>query len=309
MADTARDYALCGWRVASVLPLPELPLWPDEPGEPDIVIALGTVPSELPDPLLVTPFLQADGAGHARYSIEGVADYLIEHGRRITIAPVMAADAPDVRLFLLGSVFGILCNQRGVLPLHACAVEIDDGAVAFAGASGVGKSTLAAAFQRRGFRLLADDVTPVDLSGPRVRFLPGLRRIRLWADSVRAAAWDPAELERCRDGLDKFSRAFDGGFVTEAMQPLALFHLRRLPDTESQTMFRRLQGAAAVEQARRQVYRWRTLLRTAGPVESSTRVVRAAAGIPKHFELFRQVDYGHLDATIDAVLETVRLSR
>jgi hypothetical protein len=309
MAEDIRHYALCGWRVASRVELPELPRWPDMPGEPDIVFALGEVPREIPDAVLTTPYLQTDAGNRARYSMPGVADYLIEHGTRITIAPVLPPNSPDVRLFLLGSVFGILCNQRGVLPLHACAVEVDGGAIAFAGPSGAGKSTLAAAFRRRGFRLLADDVTPVDLTDGQVRFLPGLRRIRLWADSVEAVAWDPAELERCREGLDKFSRAFDSGFVTQPMRPLALFHLRRLPETVGDVMISRLQGAAAVQQVRQEVYRSRTLQRTAGKVETMRRVIRAASGIPRHHELWRRLDYNELDATIDAVLATVRMGQ
>lgn len=302
-------YSLCGWHVASAIELPELPLWTGAPGEPDIVIALGDVPDTIEDPVLVTPFLQAAKDNRARYSIAGVADYLIEQGKRIIIAPKLAADSPDVRLFLLGSVFGFLCNQRGVLPIHACSVEVDGGAIAFAGASGMGKSTLAAAFHRRGFRLLADDVTPVDLSDGAIRFLPGLRRIRLWGDSMQAAQWDPAEVERCREGLNKFSRAFDSGFATEPLAPLALFHLRRLPDSSGGATFSRLQGAAAVQQLRRQVYRWRTLQRSVGQVEEMTRVVRAATGIPKHYELSRRVAYDQLDPTIDAVLEAVRAGR
>jgi len=310
MADTAYHYSLCGWHVVSEIALPELPPLEGDPGlAPDVTIALGDVPAAIEGAVLSTPFLQADRAGRARYTIPAVADYLIEQGERITIAPKMAADAPDVRLFLLGSVYGVLCNQRGVLPLHACSVEIDGGAIAFAGASGAGKSTLAAAFHARGFRLLSDDVTPVDFSGPAVRFLPGLRRIRLWADSIKAAAWDSAGLERCRDGIEKFSRAFETGFATEPVPPIALFHLSGLTETSGGPMFSRLQGAEAVRQVQRQVYRWRTLQRSTGKVEANTRVLRTAAGIPRHFELARRMDYGEIDATIDAVLETVRLSR
>lgn len=309
MVEARRDYALSGWRVASAIDLPELPLWPDEPGEPDVSIVLGDVPAAIPDATLSTPFVQADGAGLARNSIPGIADYLIEHGRRITVAPKMDPDAPDVRLFLLGSVFGILCNQRGVLPLHACSVEVEGKAISFAGASGAGKSTLAAAFHRRGFRLLSDDVTPIEFTGGKVRLLPGLRRIRLWPDSMQAVEWNRSDVEPCRVGLEKFSRAFDSGFVGEPLAPAALFHLRPLAESDGQVMLRPLQGAAAVQQVRRQIYRWRTLQRSVGAVEATSRVIRAAAGIPRHFELSRHLSYDTLDATIDAALDTVRLSQ
>ena len=53
---------------------------------------------------------------------------------------------------------GAALHQRGILPLHANAVEIDHRAVAFMGASGAGKSTLAAWFHDQGYPILADDV-------------------------------------------------------------------------------------------------------------------------------------------------------
>ena len=302
----AVDYDLCGWRVASAVALPELRLWDGAPGAPDIVIAIGDVPGALADPILETPYLQADGEGRVRYTVAGVADFLVECGERVTIAPKLDAASPDVRVFLLGSVFGLLCNQRGLLPIHASAVEIEGRAVAFAGASGSGKSTMAMAFQRRGFRLLSDDVTPVAFEGGQVRFLPSARRIRLWSDSVADARWDPVGIERCRAGLEKFSGAFEDAFVTQPLAPAALFHLRPLPDTVGDVMLNRLHGAAAVQQVRRQAYRWRTLQRTVGKGEAMSRVVRAATGIPRHFELMRRIAFDNLDETVDAVVETVR---
>ena len=299
-------YELCGWRVASAIALPELRRWDGAPGTPDIVIAVGEVPALLPDAVLETPYLQADGEARVRYSIAGVADFLIERGERVTIAPKLDPASPDVRVFLLGSVFGLLCNQRGLLPLHASAVEIDGRAVAFAGASGSGKSTMAMAFHRRGFRLLADDVTPVGFDGAQVRFLPSIRSMRLWSDSVAQAGWDLAAVERCRPDLEKFSQAFDDAFVTQPLAPAALFHLRPLPDTVGDVMLNRLHGAAAVQQVRRQAYRWRTLQRAVGKGEAMSRVIRAATGIPRHFELMRRIAFDNLDATVDAIVQTVR---
>src|ERR1044072_4087927 len=125
MADPTEDYSLCGWRVASAIELPELPRIPAGPGAAEITIGFGEVPERLDDPVLTTPTLQMDGAGVALYRIEGVAGYLVEHGRRITIAPELTHDARDIRMFLLGSVFGFLCHHRGVLPIHAAAAEIE----------------------------------------------------------------------------------------------------------------------------------------------------------------------------------------
>ena len=65
----------------------------------------------------------------------------------------------DIRVFLLGSCLGALLHQRGVLALHASAIETDQGAVLFMGDSGMGKSTTLQAFIKRGYKMLADDIT------------------------------------------------------------------------------------------------------------------------------------------------------
>jgi hypothetical protein len=302
-------YALCGWQVASAIALPELTLWTGPEGAPDVVIALGEIAHPIDAPRLKTPLLQIDDQGRAHYRIAGVGDFLVEGGRSITIMPHLPPDAPDIRLFLLGSVMCIIYHQRGILPIHAGSVDIDGEAVAFGGPSGAGKSTLASAFLRRGFRLLADDVTPVSLEGGTARFLPGIRRIRLWSDSAREAAWDPDAVDRCRPGIEKFSRAFDQGFAPDPLPPRAMIHLSQAPNVGAGRMFRRLTGATAVAELRRQVYRWRSLAAIVGPGEALARTTSVAAAIPRHFAFARPFDYAQLDETVDAIVETIRLSR
>jgi hypothetical protein len=70
---------------------------------------------------------------------------------------------PDggVRL-LLDQALPFAACAAGVECLHASAVALDGGAVAFAGVSGAGKSSLALALARRGARPLADDVLALE---------------------------------------------------------------------------------------------------------------------------------------------------
>ena len=76
--------------------------------------------------------------------IPAVARFLLRAGREILIDLAPSADDDEVRSYLLGVVFGALCHQRGITPLHASAIDVSDGCVAFVGASGAGKSTLIA---------------------------------------------------------------------------------------------------------------------------------------------------------------------
>ncbi|HZX32078.1 MAG TPA: hypothetical protein VFF03_12065 [Rhodocyclaceae bacterium] len=131
-----------------------------------------------------------------------VARFLISNGNDICIAPEPGGDEDSIRVFLLGSVFGALLLQRGQLVLHGNAIRIGDQCMVCVGRSGVGKSTLAAGFLRRGYEILADDVVPVDNE---CRALPGFPRIKLWQDVADRLNIDTTGLRRIRPNLEKFN--------------------------------------------------------------------------------------------------------
>ena len=308
MVESHEDHDLCGWRVRSAIGLPELPRWRGDAREPDITIAIGKVPA-LKESVFAAPFVQVDADRRARLVVNGIADFLVEEGRQVTVAPHLPIDAPDIRLFLLGSAFGFLCHQRGVLPIHAATVEIDGEAVMLAGPSGAGKSTLADAFWRRGHAVLSDDVSPIDMSRGDGLVLPSLRRIRLWSDSIVNAGWQESDMERCREGMKKFSRSIAGGAELRPLPPRAIVHLRRQSDKFGGGRFSRLRGRPAAEEFRQQIYRWRSLVGIAGKSMAKTCAALAAGRFSQHFILERPVSFGQLDTVVDDIVATVRAAR
>ena len=138
-------------------------------------------------------------------TVKGIAQYRIRAGREIVVDPVPGGSERNVRLFLLGSALGILCHQRGLLPLHANAIVVGGAAYAFAGPSGAGKSTLAAHFARAGYEVLCDDVCVIsfdEAGSPSV--WPGVPRLKLWGDAAVAFGHDRSSLEKAIEGLDKY---------------------------------------------------------------------------------------------------------
>ena len=186
-------YALCGWRVRSEVPLPELSPW-----DPSILPA-----RELSIHLRDVP---APPEGH--FALTAAGDILLHvPGQfRIEIPAAKANDADEVRVrleqdadpvlvrsFLYGTVLAALCYRRGLLPLHASSVQMNGAAVIFSGPSGSGKSTLATALARRGHRLLSDDVCAIDLRDPAQPLLwPAIARVKLRADAIDAFELGPA---------------------------------------------------------------------------------------------------------------------
>ncbi len=296
----AMSYALCGLRIVSELPLPDLLPWGGDDRAPDVEIRLGTVPDRLERPVFEGPLLQVGKDGDCRYTVAGVAAYHVESGRHITIQPSMAPTAPDVRVFLLGSVFGLLCHSRGLVPLHSGCVEINGRAVAFAGGSGVGKSTLTAAFLRRGYRVLADDVTVVDVAapgGPQV--LPSFPRIKLWRDSLDGLGLCADGLERSRAQLEKFHLPVESCFSAVPLPLAAIYHLTMASDPRHGGITP-LRGGMAMDDLAGAVYRRMAATRMGRRAALMSALLRIA-GLPS-FRLARMPDMGALDATVSMLV-------
>lgn len=188
-------YLLYGLRLASDLPLPEL-IGDESEGDPDVRVRLQ--PTGVPRGCECDIHTLANGAG---FRVADVGSYAILGGSEIRVEPECEAPARNVRLYLLGSAMGMLLHQRGLLPLHANAVEIGGRAIAFMGPPGEGKSTLAAWMARAGKFVLADDVCVLrgrPEGGHQVH--PGLPRLRLWRSS----------LEGLGSSVEGYSRSYLG---------------------------------------------------------------------------------------------------
>jgi hypothetical protein len=198
-------------------------------GVPNVYVQLGSVPAQLENPVATGVFFQAAN-GRLLLDIENVGRYLVSSGSEIVVDVEPGADPDTVSLFLLGSAFGALLHQRRVLALHGSAIVTRRGAVVFAGASGYGKSTIAGAFHRRGFPILADEVCPISVGDVPI-VLPANPFLMLWADAAERLGVDQQLLRRARSGLEKFILPLGDGFAAEPV-PLHGVYLLELSDSE-----------------------------------------------------------------------------
>lgn len=202
----SRTYSLNGLRLQSELAMPGLPDW-DGPAQAaaDIVFRLGDVPSGLERPGHVAPVFQTRGDSEYLMLLPGTGRVLVRDGSDVAIALDPAAEPMAAASILMGPVQSVLWHQRGLLPLHASAVAIGGGAVALCGASGVGKSTLAAALSARGHELVADDICLVDTGRDgEAAVLPGGAPLRLWRDAIDRLALGSRQGNRAHPLKEKF---------------------------------------------------------------------------------------------------------
>ncbi len=242
-------YRVFGLTIASDVPLPELAAAPFG-GEPDIRICHQYLAPSANNGLPTSDDLRVDD-DQVLLTIDQVARYRIRAGRDIAIDPLPGASERQVRLFLLGSALGIVCHQRGLLPLHANALVVNGRAVAFAGDSGAGKSTLAAHFQARGYEVLCDDVCMVEFREGAPRVWPGLRRLKLWRDAAERFGHAGKNEELVAEGIDKLQVPLAGNGAT-GPYPLSRLYLL---ETGTPADIQRLRGANALQAVVANTYR------------------------------------------------------
>jgi hypothetical protein len=252
-ADTT-DFALCGWRVRSAVPLPEVLPWTGGDREPDINIRFGPVPDVL-DPVGQGAPAKVARDGTCRLEFANIGCFQVFGGCEVTVEPYGSIHAPEFHATLLGPVLGVLTFQRNLFPLHAACVRIGAGAVALTGPMGAGKSTLAAALARRGHPLIADDVCVIDpATGDRATVLPSFPRLKLWDDAVQALQMCADDMPRAGSGKRKYHFYQPGTFDASPIELRQVYLLDRSTAGASQDLIPEY-GASAAATFSKEIYR------------------------------------------------------
>jgi hypothetical protein len=136
----------------------------------------------LPDGVPVCYFYES--AGTALFEYPRIAEVVVEEAG-ITCFARCPIDGPQIEIYLLGTVLAFWFEQRGLRALHASAVDLEGGAVAFMAEGGEGKSTLAAAFARAGCPFMTDDLFVVENRQGTWHGRPAYPQSRLWPASAR----------------------------------------------------------------------------------------------------------------------------
>src|SRR5262249_30181532 len=188
--------------------------------------------------------------------IPGVGRYLLRNGNEILVDQAPVSDPRDVCAYLLGTILGVMGHQRGIPPLHASAIDVADGCVAFVGESGAGKSTLVAALAARKHQVIADDVCFLQLGDEGDVFAwPGIGRLRLWEDAMIALDCNGVGVEREFRRSNKYLIPVRSPRnPTKPRRLRRIYQLQAAPDCTAPSV-ERLRGAAVIEVLMQNIYR------------------------------------------------------
>ena len=253
-SNALQHYSAYNCIFASDIELPEL-MPPSSHASPEISLHSGVVPPSLTEPIVHNSFYQIR-KNTWLITAEDVAGarFLVREGCEIIVERVSPSDDRLIRLCLLGSCMGALLLQRGLVPFHGNAIATDRGAIILAGVSGAGKSTLTLALLQRGYRLLADDLSPVALKEGKVPLVqPGFPRLKLWADTCNRFGIDPSALSPIHPDLAKFHYPVGPRFCAAAL-PLHTVYIL-VPECREQPTLERLTGVDKIKGLQAQFYK------------------------------------------------------
>jgi hypothetical protein len=163
-----------------------------------------------------------------------VGYFHVKGGNEVIVDPLPGVDERMLRLFILGPVMAVVLHQWGYLILHASAVSVEGRVVAFLGGSGWGKSTMAAALQARGHRLVADDIVAVDfdLEGQPQAYA-GFPQLKLWPESAAALGESLENLDQLHPDFEKRALRTLEGFSHESTPLGLVYELARSDEPEA----------------------------------------------------------------------------
>ncbi len=141
-----------------------------------------------------TPWIDAYRLGDAYLlRFHELGDFEVSaDGKRAAVWAAPSVTLPTIDHLFQNQVLPLALSRQGRLVLHGSAVQAGAGCVAFLGASGRGKSTLAASFATCGCPFLTDDGLQLAWIKGDLYALPSHASIRLWEDSQNALL-DPGE--------------------------------------------------------------------------------------------------------------------
>ncbi len=193
-------YKIFGFTIASEFQIDDL-LSSD--AIPDVSIRYGVIDSDLKNPVYTGVRFQI-AKNEFLLKVDNVAKFRISKGETIIVDKVEGAGDNEINLFLLGSAMGALIHQREMLPIHGSTIKIKDKSVIFSGVSGAGKSSISAYFVKKGYKIVADDISVVSSKNDKNYVSPGYPRIKLWEDVSTKLNIETNDSLRIRPEINKF---------------------------------------------------------------------------------------------------------
>lgn len=225
----------------------------------------------------------------------------------IFIDPSKNLSHPDLILtWLNGTVLSYLLQYHGFLVLHGSAVVVNHKAILFCGHSGVGKSTLAAALNQKGYPFLADDLLVIRFHGENIELMPLATGVKLWADALAHFNLSYAHFSPVINRPGKFNMPINNAWH----HPIKIDRLYEIVPTDEVDAIK-FQSIIDFDQLKmliRNTYRY-TMLKPLKKLDLHLKqMIQLAASVPCH-QILRPKNQWTLDELVNQLKEDKKIAK
>lgn len=187
------------------------------------------------------------------FTIKDVARYHIIDGNRILVDKFHESDEIKVKTYLLGSAFGMLLMQRGIVAIHGGCVSKDNKPLIIVGESGAGKSTMVNKLIRDGYKFIADDISAINVEKGIV-IEPSFPQQKLCEDIIENNNLDSNKYKKVVDGRNKYLVPVDKDIFLNTENEVSNL-VEIVVDDVDNVSIEKLQGASCLKSIINNIYR------------------------------------------------------
>ena len=245
-------YKVYGLNIESEIKIQELIILNDEnKANIDVTIYIDKMPESI-NTAKNQGILEGFRKNEMWFYIKDIATYYIKNGQEIIVEPYRDIHDHYIKTYILGSAFGLMLIQRNIVAIHGGSVLIDDKAIICTGDTGAGKSTLTSAFRLSGAKLIADDVSAIDMTDE-INIYPAYPQQKLCGDAVRKLGYDTEDFIRIDEGRDKYAIPSESEFINKSVNLSVIFEIM-VGDIE-EVEIKELRGSEKMNTIMKNIYR------------------------------------------------------
>ena len=196
-------YRLYGLNIESTIEIPEFELIDDISNiNIDVNLNYGTVNREIKD-LIKNKHFSSFKKNNMWFYVKEVGIFHIFNGNTVLIEPCENADLNMVKIYIMGSVLGMVLIQKNIVAIHGGGIVIDGKGCIFTGNKGAGKSTISTALRKKGYKFISDDVCAINCNEINTMY-HGFGYQKLCEDVMATLGYDTKKYETFRGDLNEF---------------------------------------------------------------------------------------------------------
>jgi hypothetical protein len=193
-------YLLAGISLSSDIFFPELT---HSNNTPEVLLSYGDVPEHLTENKVDFTFIEENNKQYLLKQ-KGFGKILLENGNTIILEKEKKANHIDLERYVLTNILGILSYQRNYIPMHGGVFEYNGKGILITGLSGNGKSTFLAALYKKGYKIISDDISNVQIIDKKAFVQPCFPNLLLWKKTADILNIKTCEENKLRSDAEKY---------------------------------------------------------------------------------------------------------